>query len=70
MDNRVARMCRYRSILRGTGQEKCYGEEKKRDSTYINLLKGFSSGGEDLVFGNCLFALFFPPQIPMYSEDY
>lgn len=53
MDNRVARMCRYRSILRGTGQEKCYGEEKKRDSTYINLLKGFSSGGEDLVFGNC-----------------
>lgn len=43
MDSRVAKACTYRFILRATRQEKCHREEKKRDSTYINLLKGSAS---------------------------
>lgn len=36
----MARACRYRSILRRTRQEKCHGEERKRESTYITFLEG------------------------------
>lgn len=37
----MARACRYRPILRRTRQEKCHGEERKRELRYITFLKGF-----------------------------
>lgn len=40
VDNRVARACRYRSVLRRTRQEEYPGEERKRDCMYITFLKG------------------------------